>query len=106
MCAMLEDPHIGPGYIQVFGNSLSDWMKEFGKVQSFHFLNAIFSQMISLSDELHLSTGVSMKLIWEAMRPHIPSSAEQWDTYEGLLNAFHAFEQKTRFQTGILFLPL
>ena len=103
MSAMLKDPRIGPGYIQVFGNSFATWMKEFGGVQSFHFLNAIFSQIISLSGDLHLSTGVSMKLVWDAMRPHTPSSVEQWNTYEGLLKAFHDFEQKTQFQTGISF---
>lgn len=100
MASLLNDRHLDPSYYSIFRDSLKEWIQQSKDRQLTGFVTAAHTALDGLSKSLTLSTGIGLPLIWEAARPTLPSTQEQWDCYEELVTLLDQFDSQVAFQTG------
>lgn len=100
MIAILNDINVDPSYFRVFRDAFCDWSKRITTADLSTLTLPIRRGLEGLSDKLDLSTGMSVNLLWESLRPKLPATQEHWNVYSRLLEAYKELENKVRFQIG------
>ena len=98
--SIINGRDLDPSYYSVFRDLFEDWMEKAAKQNLPGFLNAVRVELQGLSSSVALSTGLSMSILWEAVRPLVPSSLEQWSVYDQLRSLLGEFETRVAFQIG------
>jgi len=76
------------------------WMVKAEKQQAAGFVSAIRGEIQGLSNSVTLSTGLSMLILWEIIRPLVPSTLEVWNVHDELHALLAEFESNVAFQIG------
>lgn len=101
MAFLLNEEDSDPSYYSLFRDALELWLARSKGTTLFEFGNHIRSSVRNLSGSIDLSTGMTMTAIWEAERPIVPSTLQQWDTYQKFMSVISEFEKKVLFRIGI-----
>jgi midasin (ATPase involved in ribosome maturation) len=101
MAYLLSEDPTDPSYYTIFREALEGWVQRSGQALK-GFVYHIRPELDNLSTLVTLSTGFSMSVIWEAVHPIVPSSLEQWNSYNQLLALISDFESKVGNQIGTL----
>lgn len=100
MAQMLNVKDLDPSYFGAFKDILSDWLSRNSTANLVRFTEVVQLELKSMSKSVALSTGMSMTLIWEAARPTIPSTEDQWQAFDQLLSLMEALDNNVPFQYG------
>jgi len=102
MARLLSEDPTDPSYYTIFRGALELWVQRSGQALK-GFVRQIRPELDNLSTLVTLSTGFSMSVIWEAVHPIVPSTLEQWSSYNQLLALIRDFESKVSNQIGTFF---
>ena len=102
MASLLSEDPTDPSYYTIFREALERWVQRSGQALK-GFVYHIRPELDNLSTLVTLSTGFSMSVIWEAVHPIVPSTLEQWNSYNQLLALISDFESKVGNQIGTFF---
>jgi midasin (ATPase involved in ribosome maturation) len=105
MARLLSEDPTDPSYYPIFREALERWAERSGQALK-EFVHEIRPELDKLSTLVTLSTGFSMPVIWEAVHPIVPSTLEQWNSYNQLLALISDFESKVGNQIGTFFYSL
>ena len=97
---LLNERDLDPTYYSVFRDNLHEWIKRSENGTLHGFVAHVRSELDGLSKSVALSTGISMTLIWEAARPIVPVTLEQWNGRGQLITLLDEFDSRVAFQTG------
>jgi|SRR2546423_1833311 len=100
MAQMLNAKDLDPSYYGAFKDILNDWLTRNSTANLVRFTEVVRVELESMSKSVALSTGMSMALIWEAARPILPSTEDQWQAFEQLLSLMEALDNNLSFQYG------
>jgi len=102
MVRLLSEDPTDPSYYTIFREALERWVQRSGQALR-GLVHEIRPELEKLSTLVVLSTGFSMPVIWEAVHPTVPSTLEQWNSYNQLLALISDFESKVGGQIGTFF---
>jgi midasin (ATPase involved in ribosome maturation) len=104
MVYFLNDADMDPSYYSVFRDLLEEWVLSNTSSSLSGFNTSLNFELCKLSKSVDSTTGINMDIIWEATRPFLPSSLEQWNVYDKLQSLMNEFETKSALQIGIYIL--
>jgi midasin (ATPase involved in ribosome maturation) len=100
MAQLLNEEHLDPTYYSVFRGLVEDWTARSTRANLSSIVTLVSSELHRLSNSVVLLTGNSMPIIWETVRPSIPSNLEQWNAYDRLRALTSKFDDMVEGQIG------
>jgi hypothetical protein len=100
MAQLLNEEHLDPTYYSVFRGLVEDWTARSTRANLLSILKLVSSELHRLSNSVALVTGNSMAIIWETVRPSIPSNLDQWNAYDRLRGLTREFDDMVEGQIG------
>jgi hypothetical protein len=100
MVTLLNEPESDPSYYLVFQQALKKWLERSDPLRLIDFTTIVSAAVGNLADSTVPSTGTSLSLLWTVTRPIVPSTFEEWDTFNKILSFMDDFDDKVAAQYG------